>query len=283
MPQDALALVGSVLHPTDFTPQSDRAFALALAIALIRQTELTLLHVTPDAVADVDWSAFPAVRRTMERWGLLAPDSPRSAVFEKFRTRVRKVAVRSRDPVSATVHYLEQHPYDLVVLASNGREGPLQWARPSRAEAIAAGARTMTLFVPGNTRRGLVSLDDGEMDLKNILVPVDTAPAPHAALAFACRAARILGQSAVAITTVHAGDSPPMLGELERAPDWHWDHRLTPGEPVAAILQAADEVAADMIVMTTAGQRSLTDALLGSTTQQVLRRAHCPVLAVPAD
>ncbi|MGH7309736.1 MAG: hypothetical protein ACREK6_13680 [Candidatus Rokuibacteriota bacterium] len=29
---------------------------------------------------NAEWSGFPGVRRTLERWGLLPPDSPRSAV-----------------------------------------------------------------------------------------------------------------------------------------------------------------------------------------------------------
>ena len=99
---DRLPLVASVLHPTDFSSASDRAFAHALAIALLRQTELTILHVGPDADSHTDWSRFPPVRKTLERWGLLGPGSTRSDVFDEFGVRVTKVAVSGRNPALKT-------------------------------------------------------------------------------------------------------------------------------------------------------------------------------------
>ena len=63
---------------------------------------------------------------------------------------------------------------------------------------------------------------------------------------------------------------------------WTFTHMLRDGDPVEQILAAADEVEADLIVMPTAGHRGVFDALRGSTTERVLRRARCPLLAVPA-
>jgi len=71
-------LVRSVVHPTDFSPASERAFACALAIAVLRQTTLTLLHIEK---GKSDWSKFPGVRKTLERWGLLKPGSAQADVF----------------------------------------------------------------------------------------------------------------------------------------------------------------------------------------------------------
>ena len=48
------------------------------------------------------------------------------------------------------------------------------------------------------------------------------------------------------------------------------------------ILRAADEYHADLIVMATAGHESAGDALRGDTTEHIVRRANCPVLAVPS-
>src|SRR5262249_15832419 len=49
------------------------------------------------------------------------------------------------------------------------------------------------------------------------------------------------------------------------------------------ILRIAQDHHADMIAMPTAGRDGFLDALRGSTTERVLRRAVCPVLAVPAS
>lgn len=55
---------------------------------------------------------------------------------------------------------------------------------------------------------------------------------------------------------------------------------VTTGDPSRAIVQAADEVGADLIVIGTHGRRGVQRLLLGSVAETVLRHAHCPVLAV---
>ncbi len=280
---DAMPLVESVLHPTDFSPASERAFAHALAIALLRQTELTILHVGPEHESDVEWTRYPSVRQTLSRWGLLEAGSPRSSVFDELRVKVSKIALQSRHPVHATAAFLDHEPTDLIVLATEGREGLTSWVNRSYAEAIARWSRTMTLFVPADSKRDLVSLSDGERSLKNILVPVDSQPDCTAAVEFARRAAEILGDGNVSITLLHVGVDQPVIPALEEGPEWTWHVENRQGAPVAEILSAADRHVAELIVMATAGHEGVLDALRGSTTEQVLRRAPCPLLAVPAE
>lgn len=279
----ALPLVRSVLHPTDFSPASDRAFAHALAIALLRQTDFTILHVSPEKTSNIDWTRFPSVRQTLERWGLLEAGSPQSAVFDQLRVRVKKAAVRNRHPVRATANFLDHEAADLIVLATEGREGLSRWINRSDAEAMARWSRTMTLFVPAGAKRGLVSLEDGDFNFKNILVPVDREPDCVAAVEFARRAAETLGDGNVGITLLHVGDTQPPTPALDEGPGWIWHTEHRQGEPVAEILLAADRHMADLIVMATAGYDGVLDALRGSTTEKVLRRAPCPLLAVPAS
>jgi nucleotide-binding universal stress UspA family protein len=52
---------------------------------------------------------------------------------------------------------------------------------------------------------------------------------------------------------------------------------------VDQILTTSEDHDADLIVMPTQGRDGFLDALRGSTTEQVLRAARCPVLAVPAQ
>jgi nucleotide-binding universal stress UspA family protein len=148
--------VNSVFHPSDFSAASENAFAHALALALVRKTEFTILHT---GGSGEDWTGFPAVRATLERWGTLEPGSPRSAVFEQLAVRIKKVRLESRNPVEAILHYLAKHPTDLIVLATEGRTGLPSWLQPSVAERVAERSGTKTLFVPDKAR-GFVSRQD---------------------------------------------------------------------------------------------------------------------------
>jgi nucleotide-binding universal stress UspA family protein len=276
-------LVESVLHPTDFSPASERAFAHALAIALLRQTEFTVLHVAHTKSASFAWEEFPAVRRTLERWNLLRPGSGQAAVFDELGVRVKKIVRSSRFPAVAVVDYLADHPSDLIVLATEGREGPARWLGGSVAEAVARWSRTMTLFVPAMAEREIVSFADGKLTLRNVLVPVDRQPDPARAIEFARRAAEVLGDDVVAITLLHVGDQkgePDLL--LEDGRTWAFKRLHRDGDPVDEILDVAQGIRAELIVMPTAGHHGIFDALRGSTTERVLRRASCPLLAVPS-
>lgn len=52
------------------------------------------------------------------------------------------------------------------------------------------------------------------------------------------------------------------------------------GSPSKVVVEVADEVAADLIVMASHGYGSFQRALIGSVTSETIRAAHCPVLVV---
>ena len=62
---------------------------------------------------------------------------------------------------------------------------------------------------------------------------------------------------------------------------WTWTTRVTEGDVVEGILRAAAEGPADLLILTTRGRRGFLESLRGSTTERVVRGAHCQVLAVP--
>lgn len=276
-----LPLVRSVLLPTDFSAASETAFAYALAIALLGQTALTLLHVRRGSEA-IDWAQFPSVRKTLERWGLLEEGSAQRDVYEKLRVRIEKVELQGSFTALAISKFLESSPHDLIVLATEGEAGLPHWFSSSVAENIARVAKTIALFVPQSAKRGLVSLDNGDYTLRSILLPVAKEPDSATAIELAKRAAGILGESRVAVTLLHVGDSAPTDLHLEDSTALTMKLEQRSGDVVTEILAAADRLNADLIVMPTAGAKGFVEMFRGSTTQQVLRRAPCPVLAVPA-
>lgn len=52
------------------------------------------------------------------------------------------------------------------------------------------------------------------------------------------------------------------------------------GKPSEQIVEYANEVGAEVIVMTTHGYSGLEHVVLGSTTEAVLRHSNCPVLSI---
>jgi nucleotide-binding universal stress UspA family protein len=275
---DAYPILDTILHPSDFSEASEVAFAHALKAALIARARLTLLHVSPDSRAE--WSEFPGVRRTLERWGLIPADSPPSAV-PSLGIDVEKVIARERDPVSAVLRYLETHPTDLIVLAPHQHDGRASWLSKSVSEPVARKSGQATLFVPHGVA-GFVSGEDGRVSLKNVLIPVAPQPRAMPAAAAAARLVSRLASPSGTFTLLHvgaAGDMPAL--DPPSVPGWRWDRVTKAGDVIESILDTARQIHADLIVMTTNGRQGFLDALRGSHSERLLRRSPCALLAIP--
>ena len=71
-----------------------------------------------------------------------------------------------------------------------------------------------------------------------------------------------------------------MLATEEIGASAAWKIAVRPGRPATEIVEAARELAADLIVIATHGRTGLQHVLLGSVAENVVRHAPCPVLTV---
>jgi len=137
--------------------------------------------------------------------------------------------------------------------------------------------------------------------IKTILYPTDFSADSRPAFEVACALASE-GHSRLVVLHVKrpplatlGGTTgvPPLPNEYDRERWWEKlqgiqstraditvEHRLEYGDPAAVILQMAQEIVADLIVMGTHGRTGLRRVLMGSMAEQVVRKAPCPVLTV---
>lgn len=272
------AIIGSVLHPTDFSEGSLVAFYHALKAALMVKSKLTLLHVSTDK--DLRWSNFPGVRETLERWGALPKGSPKSAVGE-LGIEASKVVANESEPVDAVLRFLDKNPTDLIVLATSQRGGRVPWLGKSVSVPVTRKAAQMTLLIPGESD-GFVSGEDGSVKLNKILIPIARTPRPEPALRAAARFVQKLECPEGTFTVLHVGDSNTMPAlSYPEVPGWTWKKELRTGEVIEGIVNAAKGLKADLVVMATDGRNGFLDGLRGSHSERVLRYSATPLITVP--
>lgn len=144
-------------------------------------------------------------------------------------------------------------------------------------------------------RRVLYSTDYSEASELALPVAVGLASTYHAELVVLHVAERL-----VDVVPVAAG-VPPIEMDLEAEPsesarerleewaeerladDLNFRIELVDGDAAEMIVEVADEQDADIVVLGTQGHSRVERFLIGSVTEKVLRRAHCPVLAVPSE
>jgi nucleotide-binding universal stress UspA family protein len=276
----SLPILQHIFHPSDFSAASETAFAHALKAALIAKATLTIFHVSPDR--EENWTEFPGVRQTLERWGILPNNSPKSAVPD-LGIKVKKVIAQDKDPVKSVLKFLEHQPSDLIVLATQQDKGRVLWLEKSIAKPVARKSHEMTLFIPAGVE-GFVSLQDGSVSLKNILIPVAPVPKAQPAIQAAVRIAQRLTCPTGQFTILYVGNDSDMPEvSCPELPGWEWTKMSQKGDITEVILQTARGMEADLIVMSTEGRQGFLDALRGSNSEQVLRQCTCPLLAIPTN
>lgn len=271
--------VDSVLHPTDRSEAGLSAFHHAVAIAIHRGAELTLLHSRTHRSND-SWRDFPRVRDTLASW---RANGMRPAVRETLRrTRVKKLEVEGHDPVEASMEHIERYGTDMIVLATESRSGLARLVRPSRAEELARRSGIFTLFVPHGARP-FVSAATGEITLGRILVPLDGRTDPRPAMLRAVRSAALLEDPKLEIMLLHVGEDgdEALVTNLPQLPFCRWSAVRRSGDPATQILGLAEDIAADAIYMTTAWSRHPVSSSGTGVTEAVLHGARCPVATIP--
>lgn len=282
----------SIYHPTDFSASSLVAFHHALKLAIGSGCNLEILHVDERADDIDDWSSYPRVRDTLSDWGILGADATKADLVEMLGVDVTKTNLVSHSISKSIASHLSHNTpsisdmsvgrdYQLVVMATRGQDGAPLWLIPSVSESLSRTTRVFTLFVVGGSKTFIDSAT-GTSSLSRILLPIDPEIGSSTALLGAAQLIGALKPASAQIRTL-------FVGEADAAPKVEWtppqgvsvEHVTRTGTVTDTILKEADAFGADLIVMATQGRNGFLDALRGSTTDQIVRRAPCPVLAVP--
>jgi len=250
----------SILHPTDLTRGDALAFAHAVRLAIAARSALHVLHVGDGAL---DQDRFPRAGDLLTRWGMAARDG-----------QFVNAELKSQDVAESIGDYAASHESDLLVLLVHETGWMGRLLQNSLAETSARLVHAPALFLREG-EGGFVDADNGRISLRRVLMPVTAEVAPMHAWGLAANLVRLLEPQAD-FRLLHVGDSLPTFGNM-------LPHiELRRGPVVETILEVARQIGPDLIVMPTAGHQDLYDELRGSTTEQVLREAPCPVLAIPS-
>ena len=187
--------------------------------------------------------------------------------------------ITSEELAGGIFNFILNHRPDVFVLATHGREGLNRLLYGSKAEEIARRTHVPAIFI-GPEARGFVDKSSGQIRLERILIPVAHSPSSINSLRFLTDLLAPIGVSSAAFRFLNVGASAPEI--LEVSGQMASAVEVVQGPIEETILRIAQDYHADMIAMPTAGHHGFLDALRGSTTERVLRRAPCPVLAIPA-
>ncbi len=295
-----------ILCPVDFSDASTHAVDHAIAIAGRYTAGLTLLHVRPPIsarVPDLPQPDSPTPAPDMERVQEQLGGCLRTARNAGIST---DALVDVGQPAAGILTRAVSLRADLIVMGTHGAGGFEHLLLGSITEKVLRRATCPVLTVPPRAHA------TSSLPFKRLLCAVDFSEWSLEALKLAVSIAR---ESGAALTLLHVLEWPweepptPAFDELpaEQAsalieyrryaeksararlrslvPDAARDRvtatsEVLHGKAYAGILRAAGEEHADLIVLGVHGRRAVDVMFLGSTTNQVVRRATCPVLTL---
>jgi len=177
-----------------------------------------------------------------------------------------------------------------IVLASHGRGGFRAAIFGSVADRIIRGATVPVLVVPG--------VGGPTMEISQVLVSLDGSDVAERALGPARQIAKTLGAKLALVRAYQAvppaaaaypylpPDVPQQMGEAAAAylkataqPGEH--SAIVQGDAASGIVAAANDLDADLVVMSSHGKGFSRRFLVGSTTDRVMHELHRPLLIIP--
>jgi nucleotide-binding universal stress UspA family protein len=297
-----------VLCPIDLSDASIRPLAYAAEFARWYSARLTVLHVVPT------FDPMPVHPGALESPVRIVYPMSRGEVVGELQRVVRGTGVEApdmdvdatagEDVPAAIVDQAVERAADLLVLGTHGRSGFDRLLLGSVTEEVLHKAPCPVLTVPPHAPAAAPE----HVAFAHVLCAVDFSPGSLQALGFALDLAR---QGGGRVTVVHViewlAEHEPRTYAHFNVPEYRGhltteaherlralvaeargqSHQVSEVEDVVATGRAYREILAtassrktDLIVMGAQGHGGLGLALFGSTTQQVVRAAECPVLTV---
>jgi nucleotide-binding universal stress UspA family protein len=298
-----MTIITRILCPVDFSEASAHAVEHAVAMARWYNASISALHVYTPPFMPVP--GLPAVEDRVPEDELKRVREQTAACFAGGAGVALDVRVEVGHAARHILDCAAALPADLIVMGTHGASGFEHLLLGSVTEKVLRKAQCPVLTVPPRAQAR------STLPFKQVLCALDFSDSSLSGL----QLARSLAQeSRSALTLVHVIEWPweeppaPVLQELppaaaaaltdyrryvervamdrlktltREAPEGVTPaSRVVHGKAHVEILRVAAEVRADLIVIGMHGRNAADLMLFGSTTNQVVRRASCPVLTL---
>jgi len=299
-----MAPIKRILCPVDFSEASRHAIEHAIVIARWYKASITALHVYHPMVMPVPGLPRPPDRVSNDELTRVSAETARCFEGADAGGVGVDVVVDVGQPAAQILLRSGAAASDLIVMGTHGASGFEHLLLGSVTEKVLRRAPCPVLTVPPSTHA------TSKLPFKRLLCAVDFSDSSLRGLDLARSLAK---ESGAALTLLHVVEwpwhepPPPVLEDLppdqaaalaefrryveksaiERlrgltpeTNDCVTEPRVAHGKPYTEILRIAAVERSDLIVIGVHGRNAADLMLFGSTTNQIVRRATCPVLTL---
>jgi nucleotide-binding universal stress UspA family protein len=287
----------SILVPTDGSEAAKRAADHALSLADRFDADVHALGVVDLQQAAGPFDAGGLDKEFVNRFRSAAEDNVEHVANQWAQPDRFHDAVEEGAPSRVILSYIDEHDIDLVVMGTHGRTGLRRFVLGSVTEHVLRESPVPVLAARA-------SEDPPTLPYRNVLVPTDgsdcaSGAVQHAlSIAKSCDAtlhalnvvddAAIMGSPGGALPSGYlenleslGAEATETLAASAEAEGVDVQSAVERGRPGRGIETYVEDHDIDLVVMGTHGRSGVERFLLGSTTEEVIRKGQSPVLAVP--
>ena len=189
-------------------------------------------------------------------------------------------------PVPAILEAAEQRDVDLIVTGAHLHERWRRFLFGSVSDGVQHASRCPVLTVSGDGP----PLLDADVRISQILCPVNFTEIARESLAAAGQLARTFRARLFVVNVIESGEVKGTADDEERIREWigpelqatcTYRELVLRGAPVDRVLDCAEDIGANLLVIGAQHKRFRDATVIGTTTERLIRFASCPVLVVP--
>lgn len=263
-----------LLVATDGSEASRNALAAAIELAKVCSSKLEIIAVAV-VLTDLEYdSALP--------WVIEDAEKEMHKKLEAVKDMVKEGGIdcdvivhRGEDPYVEIVGEAVKNMADMIVVGTHGRKGFKRFVMGSVASNVIGHAPCKVLVVPMGAR----------IDYSTLLVATDGSAHSDTAVSEAISIAKRYGSSLIVLSAASTDEEVATAEknvkhalELADLEDVRKEGMVLRGRAEEAIVEAAEKVAAGLIVMGSHGKTDLRSLLMGSVTERVLSHGNTAVL-----
>lgn len=279
-----MKLLKSILVAIDFTESSENVLQNAISFAKTFKSKITLIHILPDDINNEKVSLLvknAATRKLKEANDTINTEGleTESPILEYG--NYCNIIVSTSDKISANLI--------LVGSGDKSKDDPFQLG--STAEKI----------IKKSNKPVFVVKDGQELNIKNIICPVDFSKESGRALNSAIIISRLVDAKLVILSVYpYFQHNLAQLDATEINEIRHLDHKkefdsflesfnlidlnfekqIVGGDPSEEILKFIKKSKSDLLIMGTTGRSGISKILMGSVTEKVIRKVPCSFITL---
>ena len=285
-----------ILVPLDGSELAEAALAPAVAIAEAMAADIILLRVAVPLSIKLDPDLYQRV--------IDSSQNDANAYLKSIQTRALFFSIRPKPETvvgkaaESIIKFAQENEIDLIVMSSHGRSGISRWIYGSVASKVLYQVACAISIIHPQVETELFAN-------KRVLVPLDGSMRAEQALEPALKLAQALSAELILLRVTIMPQSPvgPVVGWPGTEAVMNEDEQearsylqrvqvslkngqvqihthIAASSVAESIIDMADKLQVDIIVMSSHGRSGMSRWVFGSVTEKTLRGAHCATLII---